>query len=177
MQQGFGAQSFCNIILTRGVTTQGDATPIQLTFAALCTGWGTGAERGWVGQGLVATFGRGHPGHPPARPQRLGRARVPGAGERAGGLAAGGPPGGARQRAQVSHSASGWNSGLECRLCTSYQDEIGIHLLSALLSDVCHERGHRERLLYWDSVHLCPRDPKERGHRPSCTSRACGHAG
>ena len=56
-------------------------TSLQLLFAALCSGRGTGAERGWVRQSLVAALGRRHSGHPPARPERLGRARVPGARE------------------------------------------------------------------------------------------------
>lgn len=78
--------------------------------AALLAGRRAGAEQRRLGQGLVAALGRGHPGHPPARPERLGRAGVPGAGERAGSLAAGGPPGGASQRAQVRFPVSAFSS-------------------------------------------------------------------
>ena len=70
-----------------------------------------------------------------------------------------------------------WYSGLACRLCTSCQGGIS-NTLYLHLSQICVVSAVKGSDCYIGTVCISVRgDPKERGHRPSCTSRTCGCAG
>ena len=92
--------SLWKLVVSLSLSVTGCCPPVQRRFTSACCAGRTGGA-GRVRQGVVAAAGRSRAGRAPAGPQRLGAGGVPGAGKRAGRLAAGWPPHAAAPRAQV----------------------------------------------------------------------------